>query len=75
MKYVAAFTSFALSALLAFWLALNVFAVIATKGFSAIPHEIFSVWPHNLIFGIVATLALAFFSGGIAILANRKRNL
>ena len=73
MKYVAAFLSFGLSALLAFWLVLNVFAVIATKGLSSVPHELVGVWPHNLIFGIIAILSLGLFAGGIAVLANRER--
>lgn len=73
MKLFAATVAIGISLVLAFWLALNVIAVIAVRGVSAIPREIFATWPHNLIFGIVATLALAFFLGGIAIITHRER--
>jgi hypothetical protein len=72
MKFVLAFISFGLSALLFVYLIAAMVALVTIEGLGAVPHEVIYTWPNNIIFGSSAVLCVVFLCGGVSILGSRS---
>jgi hypothetical protein len=72
MRIILAITLFVVSALLIAYITVAIVTLVTAEGLSAVPHEVFYVWPNNMIFAVCLGLGIAFFCAAVCVLCSRR---